>query len=246
MSRRAGARGDAREREAEAAARHHHDERPRREQQGRECHDQPGGVESACSARRPRAHQLARRGERQARLLARRRARVGSERARQQLLLRGRAPHLAARGLEHDARRDEHHPVGRHLDRGCHALDHSRLQPGALLGIARARLGDHDQRLGAERRVLHAEGDDTAAADARHLGGGLLDLLRDQVAAGLDDQVLAPAADVDLAVGAVGQVAAVEPAARQRDRGGRFRVVVVAARHRRAAEHEPTDDALRQ
>ena len=57
-------------------------------------------------------------------------------------------------------------------------------------------------------------------------------------------EVLAPAGHVDLAVGAVGEVAAVEPAAGQGDGGGGLGLAVVAARHRGAAEDEASHDAL--
>ena len=49
---------------------------------------------------------------------------------------------------------------------------------------------------------------------------------------------------MDLAVGAVGEVPAVEPAAGQGDRGGRLGLAVVAGRHRGAAEHEPAHRPL--
>ena len=127
------------------------------------------------------------------------------------------APHLAARGLRHGARRDEHDVVRRHV-RPPRPLccRHRRREP--LARRARRRRASRPRPRAPRCRGVafgHAERHDAAAADALDRGRGLLDLLRHEVAAALDDEVLAPAADVELAVRAVGEVAAVEPAARR-------------------------------
>ena len=111
--------------------------------------------------------------------------------------------------------------------------------------IERARLRHHHQALRAQLRPAHAEGDDAAAADAGHGGGDLFDLLRDEVAAGLDDEVLPAAGDEDLAVGHVGEVAAVEPPAGQRDGRRRLRLAVVARGGRGPAKDQAAHGALR-
>ena len=63
-----------------------------------------------------------------------------------------------------------------------------------------ARLGDDDQPFGAGPRVLDAEGGDAAAPHARHVGDRFLDLLRIDVAAAGDDDVLHAAGDEEIAV----------------------------------------------
>ena len=233
-----GACRQAREREGEAPARHEHGERPRRKQERRQQKGEPGRVEPAADPARERPRPFRGRGACKPQLLREGRALRFAERPGEELLASGGAPHLAARGLEHRAGSHQHDLVGRHFDRRGHALGDGVREPRALDGVPGARLRDHHQRLGAERLVRHAEGHDAAAAHALDRGRRLLDLLRHQVAAGLDDQVLAASADVDLAVRAVREVAAVEPPAGQRDGGGRLRLAVVAGGHRGAAEDE--------
>ena len=240
----AGAGGEARQREGEAPARHHGHEEPGGEEQERQGEGEPRAVEEAPGPSRPGPRGLRRRHGREGGLLGERRARGAAEGASQVPLLRGGAPDLAARGLRHRARGHEDDLVRRHVHQLGHALRDGRGQPVPFRSARDAGLGHHDQPLGAERRVLGAEGHHAASPDPLDARGGLLDLLRHEVAAALDDEVLPPAADVDLAGGAVGQVPGVEPPAGQRDGRGRLRLPVVAARHRGPAEDEAAHHAL--
>ncbi len=73
------------------------------------------------------------------------------------------------------------------------------------------RLGENDDALGAGARILGSEDRDATLADARHIADGGLDLLRIDVAAGADDDVLGAAGDEHVAAGDIGEIAAVEP-----------------------------------
>ena len=73
---------------------------------------------------------------------------------------------------------------------------------------------------------------------------GPLDVLGEDVAAADDDHVLDPAAQDQLAVEQVGEVAGAQPAVVEQ-RGGGVGAAVVAGRHRRAADDQLADVALR-
>ena len=152
---------------------------------------------------------------------------------------RGRAADLPARGLRHRARRHQGHDVGRHAERRRRPLGDEARNRARAPGLPGARLRDDDQALRAELGTATPN----AATQPRRMPGTvrrhLLDLLRHEVAAGLDDEVLAPPGDEDLALGEVGEVAAVEPAARPRDGGRGLGLAVVARRSPRARGRPP-------
>jgi hypothetical protein len=125
----------------------------------------------------------------------------------------GRAPHLAARGLEHDVRRREHDLVGRLADRVDHRPPDRVAQRRRVAGSTCPGLGQHHQPLGAAARVGAAEDRHAALAHAGHGADRLFDFLRVEVAAAADHDVLDAAGDEDLAFDRVGAVAVVEPAA---------------------------------
>ena len=82
-----------------------------------------------------------------------------------------------------------------------------------------AHLGDdHDALLALV--ALDAEGDHVAGADALDGRDRTLDVLREDVAATDDDHVLEPAAQDELAVEQVGQVAGAQPAVVEQRGGG--------------------------
>ena len=108
-----------------------------------------------------------------------------------------------------------------------------------------ARLGEHHDALGAARRVLAAEHRDAAAAHAGNVADRFLQLVGADVAAAADDDVLLAAGDVEHAVGEVGAIAGVHPVAVEQALG-RFRVAVVAAGRRRAAELQRAFGAVGQ
>ena len=93
------------------------------------------------------------------------------------------------------------------------ACDTASRNAAVSRAAARAQLGQHDEPLGAAARIGPAEHRDAALADAVDRADRVLDLLRVQVAAATDHDVLDAAGDVDVAVGDVGPVAGVEPAA---------------------------------
>ena len=127
------------------------------------------------------------------------------------VLAAGRAPNLAAGGLEHRVRGRQHDIVRRQTDQ----IDSNRLNV-ANQALARRRVGlpglrQHDQALGPARWVRAREHGNATLANARSVADRQLQVLRVDVAPAADDQVLYAAGDVDLAVGAVGIVARVQP-----------------------------------
>ena len=82
-------------------------------------------------------------------------------------------------------------------------------RPARIRRIARARLGQHHDFFGRALLVEQAEGG--GAAHPVDEAGQLLEAVRRIVAAVLDDQVLAAAGDVKLAVGEITEIAGVEP-----------------------------------
>ena len=233
------ARGEARQREREAAAGDEDHEDPGGEEQERQREGEPRRVEAPAGALEAGAEGLGERGGGEPGLLRERRARRAAEAALEVQLARRRAAHLAAGGLRHGARGHEDDLVGRHLDREGDAL--GRPPPRGAPARPGPRPGSRPPpRVPRSRgRVRDAEGDDAPAADPLDRGRRLLDLLGHEVAAALDDEVLPAAADVDLARRSIGEVPAVEPAAGEGDRGGGLGLPEVARGDRRPAEHEP-------
>ena len=105
--------------------------------------------------------------------------------------------------------------------------------------IGFAGLGQNNDALGAGRSIGHAKDRDAALADSGDAGHRLLDLLRIEMTARANDDVLDAAGDVDVAAGHVGAVAAVEPTV-VNEFAGLGLVVEIAARRRRAAKFEPS------
>ena len=194
----------------------------------------PRGLDRAILGHRGQESQPARR----------RRPRPPPERAGRVELARGRAADLSAGGLRHRARRHQAHHVWGQPDGSGHAVDHLGLDPCAPPRIGGAGLRHDHQALGPQLRTVHADGGDAALAYPFDGGHDFLDLLGDQVAAALDDQVLAPSRDVDVAVRAEGQVAAVHPPAGDHGRRRRLGLMVVTGGHRRPAEDEPAHAAV--
>src|SRR5690606_14525089 len=91
-------------------------------------------------------------------------------------------------------------------------------------------------------RLLGAEGGAVAGADLGHLLDDPFEILRPEIAAVDDDRVLGATDDHEIAFGHVAEIAAVEPAIRDRCGGG-FRVVEIALHHALAADHHATHHA---
>ena len=158
-------------------------------------------------------------------------------------LLGGAAADLAARRLWHGARWREHDFVGWCAGDVGRDLVRARLQRRARCWIGFARLGQDNDALGARGSIGHAEYRDPALADAGDVGHGLLDLLRVEMAAGANDDVLDAAGDVDVASGHVGAVGAVEPTIVKELTGLRL-VAEIAACRRRSTKLEPSLPSL--
>ena len=93
-------------------------------------------------------------------------------------------------------------------------------------------------------RILDAEGGDAAAPHARHFGDRFLDLLRVDVAAAGDDDVLGAAGDEEIAVVVdEAEIAGVDPAVLAQHGRRRVGVLEVALHRRRAAELDAALDA---
>src|SRR5262249_37293557 len=89
----------------------------------------------------------------------------------------------------------------------------------------------------------HAESDDTPGGNAAHVVDDRLDVLRIDVLAADDDQVLLTAGDEELAAGEVAEVAGAVPAVDERGRS-RFGVAVAAVPEARRGEQDLALDAL--
>ena len=136
----------------------------------------------------------------------------------------------------------EHHRVGRDPERVGHSLENALLQPLTHRRCGFPRLGHHDEPFGAEPGVGHPEHRDTALPDTLDRRHDRLGLVRVDVAAALDDDILAAAGQKQLRVGQVAEVAGIDPAVVGRDRPRCGLVPVIAGHHRRTAE---LDTALR-
>ena len=124
----------------------------------------------------------------------------------------------------------QHDVIRRHSKNGINTRGDPGFDSPPFLGPGGASLGHHHQPLGPCTAIDRAEGGDAAPAHSGNVCRCGLHLLRDNVAAGLDDDVFGAAGDVQLAAGRVGKVARVHPAALGHDGGCGFRVPVVAAR----------------
>src|SRR5690606_28376319 len=149
---------------------------------------------------------------------------------------------LTARGLRDGARIDHHHLV----DREPGGLRDPRLDPARerVAPLAQLRLRDHDHRLTAEARLMAREGDDVSLAHAFHLGARPLEILRIIVLPVDDDDVLRAAADEDVAVDEVSEIAGAQPPVRADCLTGFFRHLEVALHHARAAHFDLTDSPI--
>src|SRR2546422_1354629 len=147
-----------------------------------------------------------------------------------------RALELARRRLRERARLDQHDLLRWEPDDLPDPAGHRR--PHAL-EVRVLRLGHHDEGLLAPPPV-DREGDDVAGPHALDRGGGPLDVLRVDVAAADDDQVLDAAADHQLPVDEVAEVAGAEPAVVEGGLGG-VGPAGVAAGHRRAPDLQLAD-----
>ena len=176
--------------------------------------------------------------------LARERPGAPLQRARPVRVARPAPAHLAARGLEHGAGAGQHDGVGGDPQCVGHALENLPPHPLPPLRFGGARLRHHHQPLGAQGRVGDPEGGDAALAHAVDAVDHRLRLVRVDVAPGLDDDVLPPSRQEQLAAGQVAEVARVEPPVAGGDGPGRVGVAVVTRHRRRAAELHPSLEAL--
>ena len=111
--------------------------------------------------------------------------------------------------------------------------------------VGLARLGQDDDAFGAGGAIGDAKHRNAALADAGDVGDGLLDLLRIEMAAGANDDVLDAAGDVDVAARHVAAVAAVEPTVVEQ-LAGLGLVAEIAAGRRRSAKLEPSLRGVRR
>ncbi len=153
------------------------------------------------------------------------------------------APELPARGLGQGARRQQGHEfrrLGQHLrQRGVDRGGDLRRAGGG----APADLGGDPDRLA--RRALDREGRDPPRAESRHARLDCrLHVLRIDVVAAQDDEVLGAPGDEELAAVQEAEVPGPQPGravAGHEGRAGRLRVVPVAARDAGAAEPDLAD-----
>ena len=122
-----------------------------------------------------------------------------------------RAPDLAARGLRDRARLHQDDFVGRPADDVGRDLLRARLQGCLRGGAAFVGLGQDHDALRAGGRIGDPEGGDPILAQAGNASDRFLDLVRRDVLAGTNDDVLDPAGDEEVAAGHIGAVAGVEP-----------------------------------
>ena len=95
--------------------------------------------------------------------------------------------------------------IGGHAHRVVHSVgDFGR---DALRVPPVAHFSRDDQPFGSAARIRGAKRDDAAGAHAGNSARNVLNFVRIQVAAGLDDHVFRAPCDVDLSVGHVGAVA---------------------------------------
>ena len=206
--------------------------------------DDPGREAEAARPRAPlrRRRPCAGRGEPDP--LAGRAAARASQAAGPPRLARGRTADLAARRLGDGAGRRQHDAVRGDAERVGHRTGHGAPQRGELGRVGEPRLRHDHEPLRAALGIRGAEGGDASGAHTRYRGRRRFRFMGVQVAAALDDQVLGPPGEEEIAVGDVAEVAGVEPAIVAGDRARRARVAVVAGRGRRPPESDPSFAAL--
>ena len=153
-------------------------------------------------------------------------------------IARRRPPQLAARGLGHAAGRHQQDLLGWRIEQPRRRFADPLPQHGQRIGFGQARFRDHDKLLGAGTRVGRSEDGDAALANALEIADRRLDLLRIDMAAGADDDVLRAAGDEDIAAGGIGEVAAVQPRAVEQ-LSGFFGIVEIARGRRGSTELKP-------
>ena len=94
--------------------------------------------------------------------------------------------------------------------------------------------------------ILDGEGGNVTRAQRLDLLGGPFDVLRPDVAAVMQDQVLCATGDHDLAVQPVTHVAGVEEAVLANHRGSRLVIVIVAGHQARRVDEDAADSARTQ
>ncbi len=125
--------------------------------------------------------------------------------------LSSRAPDLAARRLGQGVRRREHNLVGRQVDYLDRDVTDRFHQRGAGGNIFQTRLREHDKAFAAGMRIRARKRRDATLAYAIQPSDGVLDLVGIDVAAGADDDVLDATCEIDISLGNIGQVAALQP-----------------------------------
>ena len=114
----------------------------------------------------------------------------------------------------------------------------------ALRRFADPALHQDDHRLAVI--LVDREGGDVAAPQVGQLLRRPFQVLRPDVAAVEDDEVLGAAGDHDLVVEQVAEVAGLQPAVGAQHLGGHLGLLVIAAHDARAAEEDVAHAALRQ
>ena len=157
----------------------------------------------------------------------------------------GRSPaHLAAGGLEDGPRSGQHDGVRGDPERAGHPLEDLLPHPLAPRRIRGTRFRHHHQPFRSQGRIGHPE---HGGAPLAHPIDGVdhrLRFVRVDVASGLDDDVLPPSRQEQLAAGEIAEIARIEPSVAGGDGPGRSGVAVVAGHHRGAAELNPPLEAL--
>src|SRR5437763_6749734 len=124
---------------------------------------------------------------------------------------RGVAPNLPTAGLGDALRGYQHHSVRRNAQHRVDTLYYFRLDTAEFAGLRRPGFGYHYQALGTGLHIDRAKGRYTTTSHTRHVGGCRLDFLGNDVAAGLDNQVLGTASHKQFVVGPVGEVSRIHP-----------------------------------
>ena len=160
-------------------------------------------------------------------------------------LARRPPPDLAARRLGDRARGREHDAVRGDADGVGHPAGHRAPQRGQLRLAGEPRLGHDHEALRPALGIRRAERGDASGAHAGDGPRGRFRLVGVEVVAALDDQVLRPAGEEELAIREVAAVAGVEPAVVAGDRPRRGGIAIVPAHRRRPAEANLALVALR-
>ena len=141
-------------------------------------------------------------------------------------------------------RRHQHH-VAFHAGGLMHGGGNALFQIGAVGGIVEAAFGEHDDPFAAVL-VLHGKGADITGAQRINLFCRPFDVLRPDVAAVIEDEVLGAAGNDKLAVQEIAHIAGVhEPVGAHHRRRG-FGIAIVAVHHGGAFHPDVADVTLRQ